>query len=319
LDARSTLLLLLHHEVLLLREARAHGLLSIGRYHLGSGGINKVLASHGVVVELLSLSLHLSLSVGLDLSLRLGLSEAGLKAELVLHVTKVLLLLFVDSHLLLSKVRVAEVELLKLLRSCLNIPKLLLEALLLLGKVHVGGNKLGVQVGVHLLLSLIVERQLGRSQNLVNSVLLVHHVLVLVLLDSILGESGLGGAVVHGLLGKATVGVAVGVGSGELLRTSRCGRGRTKASSSGRLGSCPEASKEMRSAGTRGGNARVVCVVALLNGIEGEGLDSLAATALGKATSRHGQTVGGSEVGGGSHLEQDRQCLRGSEMGLWFV
>lgn len=90
----------------------------------------------------------------------------------MLKVTKMLLLL-IQSHLLLCKLRVVQVKLLELLSSGLNLAQLLLESLLLLGQIHVGCNKLSIQVGIHLLLSLVINGEFRRGKNLVHSVLLV--------------------------------------------------------------------------------------------------------------------------------------------------
>lgn len=144
-----------------------HGLLDIRRADLLScnrgGIINIVLASGWVVVNLLTLT------------------DGGLNSQLLLHVAELLLLL-IKGHLLLSKLGVLgarQIELLELLGCGLDISKLLLKSLLLLGKVQVGGDELSIQVGIHMLLGLLIHGKLGRGQNLVDGVLLVaHHVLI---------------------------------------------------------------------------------------------------------------------------------------------
>lgn len=178
---------MLHLLLLLERsEAGSHGLLVLSRQLSGGRVFNVVLASHWVEVDLLGL---LDL---LDL-LSLLLAHGSLEAELLLHVSELLLLL-VDGQLLLGELRVVEIQLLELLSGSLHASKLLLKSLLLLSQIHVGSDKLSIEVRIHLFL-LLFHCELGRSQDLLNGVLLVHHVAVAVL-STKLGESGLGGVVV---------------------------------------------------------------------------------------------------------------------------
>jgi hypothetical protein len=70
------------------------------------------------------------------------------------------------SKLLLHLVSHSQVHALELLGGSLNIGKLLLEALLLLRKVHVGSYKLSIQVWVHLLLRVLINVNLRWSKDL---------------------------------------------------------------------------------------------------------------------------------------------------------
>lgn len=86
-----------------------------------------------------------------------------------LHVVLNLLLIHVlwsdwwSSKLLLLH---AQIHALELLGGCLNVGKLLLETLLLLCEVHVGSYQLSIQVWIHLLLTMLVNQNLGRCENL---------------------------------------------------------------------------------------------------------------------------------------------------------
>lgn len=294
-------LLLLHHLQLLLEavEAGSHGLLLNvdGRNSLGGQGIDIVLAGSGIVVDLLALS------------------GGGLCGEM-------LLLLVESSGLLLSELVAADVELLELLGCSLDAPELLLQSLLLLGKIHVGGDKLGIEVGIHLLLQLLVHGQLGRSEHLVNRVLLSHLIGILVLLLllllvvlrllvellvllAVLRESG------QRRIINIALAIAVAAVPSELLHgaVGTSGRHGTKRSRRSRLGGRSQARKQMRAAGTGSWNAAVLVFVALLNGIKGERLDVLAATARGQATGR-------SKVG--RHLSETT-CVHGSEKEMKMV
>lgn len=260
-------------------EAGRHGLLDIDRgSHLGRRGVDVVLTSGRVVIDLLALG---------------GGSLGG-----------EVLLLLVKGGLLLSKLVVADVELLELVGSGLDAPELLLEPLLLLSQIEIGSHELGIQVGVHLLLELLIHGELRGGEHLVNSVLLSHHVLVsLLLLLAVLGESRLGSIV------GVALGVAIGIGghaiSSKLLhRTLGRGRHGTKGSHSSRLGGRSQARKQMRTAGAGSGNAAVSVLVALLNGIKRERLDVLAAAARGQASGRN-KVVG-------SHLSETA-CVHNSE------
>jgi hypothetical protein len=281
LDRGSSLLLLLLLEPV---EAGGAGLVDIGPVHLNSSRVVKVvLASHGVVVNLLGL-------LGL---LGLLLAQGSLDAELLLHVSELLLLL-IESQLLLSELRVAEVELLELLGSGLHAPKLLLEALLLLGQVHVGSDKLGVQVRVHVLLSLLINGELRGGQNLIDGVLLVHHRVVVVVLGAVLRERRLR-AVVDIILAHAIGVSSHGVPGVLLSGSSSSGRLGTEGGNSRGLWRRPQTSEQVRAAGARGGESRVL-VLALVDGIKREGLDILAATAGGQASRRQSQPAGGETV-----------------------
>lgn len=70
------------------------------------------------------------------------------------------------SKLLLHLVSHAQVHALELLSSCLDVHELLLQTLLLLCKVHVGGHELGVEIGIHLLLTVLINKDLWRGKNL---------------------------------------------------------------------------------------------------------------------------------------------------------
>lgn len=273
-------LLLLLQLLLEIVESGRHGLLDIDRSYLGRRGVDVVLTSGSIVVDLLALG------------------SGSLGGEV--------LLLLVKGGLLLSKLVVADVELLELVSRGLDAPELLLEPLLLLCQIEIGSHKLGIQVGVHLLLELLIHGELRGSEHLVNSVLLSHHALVgllLLLLLAVLGESRLGSIV------GVALGVAIGVGghavSSKLLhRTFGRGRHGTKGSHGSRLGGRSQARKQMRSAGAGSGNAAVSVLVALLNGIKGQRLDVLAAAARGKAAGRN-KVVG-------SHLSETA-CVHNSE------
>lgn len=282
LNTGSTGLLDLLVELLLVLvgEHGGHGLLGVGRLGLGSHVVNVVLAGHRVVVDLLSLA------------------HGSLEAELLLHVAELLLLL-VDGDLLLSELGVVQVELLELLGSGLDVPKLLLKTLLLLSQVHVGGDELGVEVGVHLL-GLLVEGELGRSQDLINSVVLGLHVL---LLDTVLGEGTLGD-IVGVLLSVAVQGSGDGVPGELLVGGSRGWRVEVEVGSCGGLGGGSQAGKQVRAASAGSGSTVLVGVGSLLDVVEGQRLDVLAATARGQTSRGHGEPVGRSEVVGSSHLSE---------------
>lgn len=189
MNARGLLLLLLQLLALLLLlqlllevvEAGGHGLLDIDRgNHLGSRGVDVVLATGRIIIDLLALG---------------GCSLSG-----------EVLLLLVKGGLLLSKLAVVDIELLELMGRGLDAPELLLEPLLLLGQIEVGSHELGIQVGIHLLLELFIHGELRGGEHLINSVLLSHHTLVSLLLLAVLGESRLGSIV------SIALNIAIGIG-----------------------------------------------------------------------------------------------------------
>lgn len=170
-------------------ERGRHRLVGIRRADLGSCGneciINVVLTSDGTVVNLLTLA------------------DGSLYPQLLLQVVELLLLL-VKSYLLLGKLGTlgaAEVKLLKLLSGGLNVSKLLLKFLLLLSKVHVCSNELSVEIGIHMLLGLFINGKLRWRKDLIDSVLLAtHHVLVNTLLVAVLGKRRLGSGIIDVVL-----------------------------------------------------------------------------------------------------------------------
>lgn len=151
------------------------------------------------------------------------------------------LLLHVLAHL-------AQIQTLKLLSSGLNIDELLLKTLLLLCKVHVGGNQLSIQVRVHLILASFVDMNLGRSEDLLRQRI---HLTVVVsslsrearssrrLWTAICGSSILLVVRIHAVLKTGTV-----------LKLGRRSGGRECAASS-RLWSRSQARKQVRPAGSR--------------------------------------------------------------------
>lgn len=173
-------------------ERGRHRLVGIRRAGLGSCGnkciINVVLTSDGTVVNLLTLA------------------DGSLYPQLLLQVVELLLLL-VKSYLLLGKLGTlgaAEVELLKLLSGGLNVSKLLLKFLLLLSKVHVCSNELSVEIGIHVLLGLFINGKLRWRKDLIDSVLLAtHHVLVNALLVAVLGKRRLRSGIIDAVLAIA--------------------------------------------------------------------------------------------------------------------
>lgn len=117
--------------------------------------------------------------------------------------SKVLLLL------LLHAVHSVQVHALELLGRGLNIDKLLLKTLLLLGEIHVRSNQLGVQVWIHLLLAMLVDVDLRWSKNLLRkrvhlTVAIVAIALLVLLLTLLLRESradrGLWSTIAHALV-----------------------------------------------------------------------------------------------------------------------
>lgn len=134
-----------------------------------------LLTSHGVIVRV---------------NARLGAHHGG---DDWLHVVLDLLLLV---HVLWSDWWSGELLLhagvqihaLELLSGLLNTDELLLETLLLLCEVHVCGDQLGVQVGVHLFLTMFIDVDLRwRKDLLCNWVHLLRWVLVVVLRAGIVG------------------------------------------------------------------------------------------------------------------------------------
>jgi hypothetical protein len=97
-----------------------------------------------------------------------------------------LLLLLLLVHVVVGRLAV-DVEVLELLLRGLQAHELLLEALLLLGKVQVGADEIGVDGRVHVLRRLLLDADLGRSENLVSRVqlllLLLQMSLLLLLLE----------------------------------------------------------------------------------------------------------------------------------------
>lgn len=245
-------------------ERRRHGLVTILVRHLSVGGrVDIVLSSHRAVIDLLTL-VHGGLNVELLLLIK--------GRHLVLLLLLLMLLLLMQVLLLLRHLRAVDVEALELLSGGLHISKLLLEELLALGEVHVGGNELGIEVRV---LELLVHRELRGRKNLVNRVLLVQHGLVGgLLLGAVLRKSRLGRVV------ERFLAVALQVGShavpGILLRRRR---GWAEGGSGGRLGGGSQACEEVRAACAWGGNAIVTGSGRLVDAINGERLDALAATA----------------------------------------
>jgi len=285
--------------MLLLVDAEAtgsHGLLGVMGASLSSGVVNEILPGCGVVEDALLLLRLLLLILLLTV-----LGHGSLSSNLLLHSLDLLRLL-VQSHLVLDKLGLVEVELLELLSGGLHIPKLLLETLLLLSQVHVGSHELSVDVWVHLLVDLVVEHKLGGSQYLVDSVLLTHllahHVLLLLLLllhvvvllrlalltllllGAVLGESSLGLVVVDVGLAK-TLGVGSEVVPGVLLRgTVDARRLRAERGRGGSLGGSPKPVKQMRAAGAGGGHS-IFLVAALVETVKGERLDVVTTAARG--------------------------------------
>jgi len=87
-------------------------------------------------------------------------------------------------------------ETLELLRGSLDIAELLLKLLLLLGKVQVRVDKLGVHFGVHMLNALVIDLDLRRSKNLLGRVLGGHCHVVALLLVPEAGKCRLGSIVI---------------------------------------------------------------------------------------------------------------------------
>lgn len=223
-------------------------------------GREEVLVGHGVeVVNLLLLLLSLVL-------LLLLLAESSSKLNLLLHGLELLLLL-VQGMLLLNELGVVEVELLELLSRILHGHELLLEALLLLSKIKIGGQKLAVQVWVMLF------RELRRRQDLVKSVLLVYRLVVVALRTIRVSRLR---SVVSLVLAHAIGISSHGVPGILLLRTGRRRLRAERGSSSG-LGSGPKTSKKVGTASARGGDTRVP-VLGLADNINRERLGVLAAT-----------------------------------------
>ena len=98
------------------------------------------------------------------------------------------------SKLLLHLVSHSQVHALELLGSSLDIGKLLLEALLLLCKVHVGSYKLSIQIWVHLILRVLINVNLGWSKDLLWH--LIHLAISAGLTVSVLEAGSLGATVI---------------------------------------------------------------------------------------------------------------------------
>jgi len=104
------------------------------------------------------LLLELLLQLLLELMLKLLLE---LVLELLLE--ELVLLLLTKHGILLVLGSGREVEALKLLGSCLDPQELLLELLLLLSKVHIGGHQLGIEIGVHAVAAAVIKLYFRRG------------------------------------------------------------------------------------------------------------------------------------------------------------
>ena len=138
----------------------------------------------------------------------------------------------------LRAVAVAHVHVAKLLGS--EIEELLLELLLALGKVDLGGQELRGDVGIDLT---IVELELRRREDLV-----VHDLLLTKLVGA--AEAGSDGSLGHGLLAAAVVGLP-GVAAIHIVLVLAVRGGCGRLGGRGRLGGGAEASEEVGPAGAR--------------------------------------------------------------------
>jgi hypothetical protein len=147
-----------------------------------------------------------------------------------------------------------QVEAVKLVGGGLNVQELLLQSLPLLGKEHVGGYQLRIEVWIHVLLAAIVNVDLWRGENLVWCVLVAHLCQGIVPLRiSVMRQRSLW-RIVHVMrivpcIRGPTKNLWLGHGG---RRSGKGGRG-------GRLGSCSQAREQVRpGCGSRRGGATVL-------------------------------------------------------------
>lgn len=262
---------------------------------LSSVGINVVLglASSGVQVGIDLLLLLLLQCLLLLHLLLLCLLLAHDAEHRLLHRLNALLLLVHSKLLLLHLLLIArEREVLELLGSSLQVVQFLLESSLLLGKVHVGGDKLSVHLRIHLIL--VLHANLGRSKHLLHGellliallllllLLLAHHRVVGLLLLVVLWHRSLGTVLIRALVlaidAVTVASKALGGGRRHALG------GGTERSGRGRLRSCSETRKKVRAACPWGGSA---VVLGRRGAAKGERLQVLAPTTRGEAGAVH--------------------------------
>lgn len=197
-----------------------------------------------------------------------------------------------SGELLLLHISHSQIKTTELLSGCLHVDELLLETLLLICEVQVGGHQLGVQVGVHLLLTVLINMDLWGSEDLLWNRVHLARLVGLVVPKLLAGvNTGLWTSVV--LL--VVVGVNATAETDVVLELGgRSGGGKSPSGVGLWRGS--QTCKQMRAGGAGRGSTILLWLVGL-GGLKGETLDVQTVGASGsKARGGHAQTVAGWEV-----------------------
>ncbi len=166
----------------------------------------------------------------------------------VLHLLRLLLVHILrrdgrGRELLLHLACHTQIHALELLSSCLDAHELLLESLLLLRKIHVGSNQLSIQVWIHRFLTVFINQNLRRRENLLwnrihLTIVVDTHLIISILL---IGEMRCLGSTVCLLL------CIIDITLSDVVLLLRGRSGRRESAGSSRLWSRSQACEQVRS------------------------------------------------------------------------